>query len=100
MAQKKATKRTYTELEISALRALVKANGVPMTAAELSGLGFGDVSTAVLTSLEKKAVKDYEEEGAPAVHITKDEKEIEYTAVKTAKVYSIDPDEVPADLLD
>lgn len=99
MAQKKATKRTYTEKELIAIKALVKAGGRPMTAAELSTLGCGDVSTAALSSIEKKANKDYEEEGLPAVNITKADKEIEYTAVKTAKVYSVDPDEIPAELL-
>ena len=79
-ASKAATELKYTENEEKAIEALKAANGEPKTAAELG------VPSAVLTTIRTKYGK-FADQGA--VEIIAEDKEVEYVAKKTVKVYRL-----------
>ncbi len=84
----KATVLTYTDKELEAIEILKQNAGQELTAAELG------ITTAILTSLGKKAEKVANGELAnpenlEVLDIKKGEKTIQVTVDKTYKTYSI-----------
>ncbi len=84
----KATVLTYTDKELEAIEILKQNAGQELTAAELG------ITTAILTSLGKKAEKVNSGELAnpenlEVLDIKKGEKTIQVTVDKTYKTYSI-----------